>query len=132
MNRRGFIQAVMAAAVATYTGLPKTQPLTPGVLELLPERFTAHVWIEDGDGRALTERGVLRMRRTAPMCWKNEGTFQATMIETGIAKSMYCEIEGQVSHFDVGVDNGLQLDNRYFSTGGAISITSMTMNVNSS
>lgn len=134
INRRGFLQAVMAAAAATYTGLPIGEPVTPAALDLLPDAFTARIWVEDEDGRALTRRGVLRMRRVAPGHWTQVGDYQTTVYETGVAAMMFCEVEGAVTGFPVvsQAGGGLMLDNRNLCLGMALSISGAEIQANSS
>lgn len=125
MNRRGFLQSVLTAAVAAYAGLPEVQPLTPVLLEHLPAEFKAYVWIEDADGRKLTEAGALRMRRVTWGEWEQQGEFQVTAIETGVAATMCCGINGRLIRIPVGPD-GLQMDTRNLVTASVISVTAAT------
>lgn len=135
MNRRAFIQAVMSAAVAAYVApaelVPQTRPESSSLFDALPDRFSARLWIEDADGRALTQHATLRMRRTAPGHWRQEGEFSAWVIETGTAARLCCDVDGHLTHFQIGGD-GLQLDNNNLTTGGALSIVAAQLGPNSS
>ena len=117
------MQAVMAAAAAAYAGASIEQ-VTPATIGALPDQITGHIWIEDADGRRLTEPGRLSLRRVAPGQWSNVGALHAGVIETGIAAWLVCEFQHVLHRFEVGAD-GLILDSRYFATGGAMNITSL-------
>lgn len=121
----------MAAAAAAYAGLPSADLVTPEATDLLPESFSGHVWIEDADGRRLTEPGRLSMRRVAPGQWSSAGGFHASVIETGIATWLVCNFQHATHRFEVGPD-GLMLDSRLFAAGGVVNITAMEFSRDSS